>query len=161
MNQSFEARIQGFQSSFQQKMFLTTMASLFSICSVIVAGIECRRHPLYCRGMCGEIMQSWHYKMDSEGRQVWYKSTYQPRFVEYQLAPEKDPKSRKCVGLDALLPTQQLLEFQIFSHCSFNALQRHISSLPRITRWVEYLSSQAGNLKVGLDRPQEKQNRFR
>ncbi len=144
MNQGFTARIQDFQTSFQQRMFLTTMIFLCSISAVIAAGMECRRHPLYRRGMRGEIIQSWHYKMDEDGNQMWYKSVYQPRFVEYQLAPEKDPKSRKYAGLDVFATNTAAARMADFATIEFQrtaktyllvAASNKVGGTPQLAGW--------------------------
>ena len=82
-------------------LFTPALLLLLSlITSVIAAGMQCKDHPLYKKGMRGEIIRSWEYAPEKRKGQAWYRSAYQPRFSGYYLAPENEPTSTKYMGLD-------------------------------------------------------------
>ena len=82
------------------KLFSSAALTLSLIASVTAAGMQCEDHPLYRKGMRGEIIRSWEYAPENQKELSWHRSAYQLRFSGYYLAPESEPTSSKYMGLD-------------------------------------------------------------
>ena len=70
--------------------------------AVLPTGMKCQDHPLYRKGMRGEIIKSWVYA-PRRNKMFWAKSVYIPRNTGYNFVPHDKPKSKKFIGLDYFL----------------------------------------------------------
>lgn len=66
----------------------------------VPTGAQCSDHPLYKTAGKGEIIRSWSYRLQADGRQYWTTSVYFPRYQTHAWAPLENPTSTKYANLD-------------------------------------------------------------